>query len=90
MSIDFKKIQEALEKMTPEEMAKFFPEDKTPKGWVSIEEYLPMWMATDVVQGYSIYKVKDKDGNESESCVTDHGTWYYFAKDAGITHWWNE
>ena len=68
---------------------KYFPPDTRPKGWLSIEEYLPMMYAIDIIQGYTIYKVKDKDGNEFESAVSDHNVWYYVAKEAGITHWWN-
>ena len=71
-----------------EELREFFKDD-TPKGWLSIEEYLPHWLACDVEQGYSIYKVRDKDGNEFESPVSDHNTWYYMAKQANITHWLN-
>ena len=87
-------FSKALDNMTPEEheaiMKKVAPEDKTPKGWVSIEDALPHWMLLDVEEGYSTYKVKYKDGRESESRVTDHQTWYYMAKDAGVTHWWND
>ena len=67
-----------------------FPPDTTPKGWLSIEEHLPGWLAKDVMQGYSVYKVRHKDGTEFESAVTDHGLWYYLAKEAGVTHWLNE
>lgn len=45
--------------------------------------------AIDIVQGYTLYKVKDKNGNEFESAVSDHNNWYYYAKEEGITHWWN-
>ena len=65
------------------------PPDTRPKGWLSIEEYLPMMCAIDIVQGYTLYKVKDKNGNEFESAVSDHNNWYYYAKEEGITHWWN-
>jgi hypothetical protein len=86
-------LRKYLESLTPEQLEeerqKFFPEDTKPKGWLSIEEHLPMFMANDIMQGYSIYKVRDKDGNEFESGVADHNTWYYEAKDAGITHWLN-
>ena len=76
--------------MTQEEMDKYFPPDTHPKGWLSIEEYLPKMYVTDLKQGYTIYKVKDKYGNEFESGVSDHNSWYQMAKENGITHWWNE
>ena len=82
-----------LKNMTDEEkaeMEKFF-EDKRPKGWLSIEEHLPMMFAEDLAQGYTVFKVRDKDGREFESCVTDHTVWYYMiAKPLEITHWLNE
>jgi hypothetical protein len=84
-----RKLGEALANMTQEEIDKYFPPDTRPKGWLSIEEYLPMMYAIDIMQGYTLYKVKDKDGNEFESTVSDHNVWYYMAKEAGITHWWN-
>ena len=83
------KLDEALANMTQEEIDKYFPPDTRPKGWLSIEEYLPMMYGIDIMQGYKLYKVKDKDGNEFESAVSDHNVWYYMAKEAGITHWWN-
>lgn len=64
--------------------------DKKPKGWLSIDEYLPMMYVKDITQGYSVFKVKDKNGKEFDSIVTDHNIWYYRAKDEGITHWFNE
>lgn len=72
-----------------EEMKKHF-EDKKPKGWLSIEEHLPMMYARDVMQGYSLFRVKDKNGNEFQSPVADGNTWYYRAKDSGIIQWFNE
>ena len=84
-----KKIDEFLANITQEEINKYFPPDTRPKGWLSIEEYLPMMCAIDIVQGYTLYKVKDKNGNEFESAVSDHNSWYYYAKEEGITHWWN-
>ena len=84
-----KKIDEFLANITQEEINKYFPPDTRPKGWLSIEEYLPMMCAIDIVQGYTLYKVKDKNGNEFESAVSDHNNWYYYAKEEGITHWWN-
>lgn len=83
-------LEEAIANMTPEEKEKFFPEDTKPKGWISIEDHLPMMMAMDIMQGYTIYKVKCADGAEVETRVSDHNTWYYHAKEVGITHWWNE
>ncbi len=88
-----KEFKESLANMTQEEKAelnKLFPPDTRPKGWLSIEDHLPMWLADDLEQGYSVYKVKDKEGNEFESFVTDHNLWYYKAKEAGITHWFNK
>lgn len=61
-----------------------------PTGWVSIEEHLPMFLVGDIMQGYSEYIVKYKDGIESVSRVSDHNTWYYHAKEQGITHWFNK
>ena len=94
MALDWDKMEKQLDKalknITKEDIEKYFPERNIPVGWVSIEEHLPMWFAIDVAQGYSEYKVKYKDGKESTSGVTDHSTWYYMAKDAGITHWWND
>jgi hypothetical protein len=85
-----KKLEEALVNMTQEEIDKYFSPDTRPKGWLSIEEYLPMMLAVDIMQGYTLYKVKDRNGGEFESAVSDHNVWYYVAKEAGITHWWNE
>ena len=64
--------------------------DKRPKGWLNIEEHLPHMYIKDMKQGYSIFKVRDKSGNEFNSHVTDHNIWYDHAKDLGITHWLNE
>lgn len=86
-------LREHLNSLSQEEIEeireKYFT-DKRPKGWVDIEEHLPMMRAMDIVQGYSVFKVKDKDGNEFETKVSDHNTWYYYAKEQGITHWFNE
>lgn len=93
MAIDLKKLEEkfdeALQSVSDENVQMQFA-NKTPKGWVSIEEYLPMWLAKDIIQGYSVYKVKDKEGKEFNSAVTDHNIWYYIAKESGVTHWYNE
>jgi hypothetical protein len=85
-----KALEKALKELTPEEIEKYFPKDTKPKGWISIEEHLPMFKAMDFMQGGSVYKVKNKDGEEYESMVGDHNTWYYLAKSDGITHWWND
>lgn len=85
-----KKLDDALSKLTKEEIEMYFS-DNTPKGWVSIEDDLPQCLAMDfITKGYSVCRVKDNNGNEFDSHVTDHNVWYYEAKDAGITHWWNE
>jgi hypothetical protein len=89
MGIDLQKLRDHLENMTPEEVDKYFPKDTKPKGWLSIEDYLPAWMCEDVSQGYTEYKVRYNDGGEGISRVTDHNTWYHFAKESGITHWLN-
>lgn len=87
------KLREHLKNRTPEQIEedrKFF-EDKRPKGWLSIEEYLPSMSAYDFCEkGYSVFKVRYSDGREGESVVCDHNTWYYEARDSGITHWLNE
>lgn len=84
------KVRKSLENITPEELEKYFPKDKTPKGWVSIEDHLPKMLAVDICQGYTEYKVKLEFGEEAYSKVSDHSTWYYYAKEQGITHWWND
>ena len=61
-----------------------------PKGWVSIEDHLPMMSASDLMTGYTTYKVKNIDNKESTTIVSDHNTWYYHAKENGITHWLKE
>ena len=86
------KLKEILDNQTPEEHAatvEFF-RDKTPKGWLSIEEHLPKFRAMDIMQGCSIYKVRYADGHEDETCVSDHTMWYYLAKEEGIVEWLNE
>lgn len=85
-------FSKALENITPEDIEKYFPPDNTPKGWVSIEDHLPAVTCDDLLNHGAmvrIVRVKDKDGNEGKSQVGDHHMWYYGAKDAGITHWWN-
>lgn len=90
MAIDLKKLQKLIDDMSEEDLEKFFPKDNRPKGWVDIEEHLPMFLAKDIQQGFSRYKVKDSSGYEFDSYVTDHNMWYYYAKEVGITHWWND
>lgn len=87
------KLRQHLDSMSEEEIKemreKYFT-DKRPKGWLSIEEHLPMMFAVDIMQGYSVFKVRDTNGEEFESIVSDHNTWYHYAKEKGITHWLNE
>jgi hypothetical protein len=63
-----------------------------PKGWVSIEDHLPMVYAGDYMdKGYSTFKVKDKDGKEFKTNVCDGYMWKYeIAIPLNITHWFNE
>lgn len=87
-----KALKENLVNMSPEEKEEVNEifKDKNPKGWVSVEDSLPMWKAMDITKGYTKYKVKDKNGNEFITQVKDHTTWYYFvAKEQEITHWFN-
>lgn len=79
----------SLSESEKEELRERF-RDKRPKGWLSIEDHLPMMFANDIMQGYSVFKVKDDCGNEFDSRVTDHNIWYYDAKESGITHWLNK
>ena len=94
IKFDFEKaskiLRESLENMTPKDIEKYFPKDTKPKGWLNIEEHLPMFMAVDIEKGCSVYTVKFADGTIGQSGVADHNTWYYEAKNAGITHWYNE
>ena len=83
-------IKKRISNLSKEEIEKFFPKSTLPKGWLSIEEYLPSMRGSDITQGYSIFKVKDKNGNVFESQVSDHDTWYYIAKENDITHWLNQ
>lgn len=92
--VDFDKLREklteALENLTEEDRNRYFPESTTPKGWIDIEDELPMMMALDIVQGCTEYRVKFSDGTEGSTCVSDHNTWYVYAKQVGITHWFND
>ena len=49
-----------------------------------------MMLAMDIMIGGTEYKVRYYDGTEGITMVSDHNTWYYYAKEVGITHWWNE
>ena len=96
MAVDIESMAErfkrVLDSMTPEEIDKITADWKahrTPPGWHSIEDKLPMMMAEDICTG-TTYKVRYKDGSEGTSLVGDHNTWYYTAKEAGITHWLQE
>jgi hypothetical protein len=86
-------LQKHLDSLSDEEIQeirkKYFTDDR-PKGWLSIEEHLPMMLVRDIKKGYSTFKVRDKGGNEFESNVCDHNTWYFIAKEIGITHWFND
>ena len=89
------KLKKYLDSKTPEELEKewdemFPPENDPPKGWVYIEDRLPQMYAIDIMKGYSEFKVKYADGKEDITWVSDHNVWYYAAKDAGITHWFND
>ena len=87
-----KALREHLSKMSEEEKLKLKDEltDKTPEGWLSIEEHLPAMRMGDLLEdGYRKIKVRFKDGKEDISRVSDHNIWYYEAKEAGITHWYN-
>jgi hypothetical protein len=91
------KVEELLSTEEGREEARKFFEDiqgpKIPKGWVSIEDHLPMMLAKDVAQGYTLYKcllsLSDDNNSVIETRVSDHNIWYFEAKEAGITHWWN-
>lgn len=86
------RLREHLNNMTPEEMeeTREFFRDKKPKGWLSIEEYIPMMFASDIEQGYSVFRVKDIEGNEFDTPVSDGNTWYYWAKEQDIVEWFNK
>lgn len=85
-------LRNYLKNMTKEqeaEMREHF-RDKRPKGWLSIEEHVPMMLIKDISEGSSKIKVKYQDGTEGFSYVSDGHIWYHRAKDEGITHWFNE
>lgn len=86
-----KKFDEAIESIDISEFDdKGAWYDKIPAGWVSIEEHLPACLAFDFInKGYSEYDVKFEDGSTGVTQVIDHNTWYYYARENGITHWFN-
>lgn len=87
------KVKEHLNSLSEgewEEIREKYFTDKRPKGWLSIEEHLPMMKAIDIGEGYSVFKVRDVNGLEFESRVSDHLIWYHYAKEYGITHWFND
>ena len=95
--IDFdnciKILHEALENMTEEDYQKYFPEDTTPKGWISVEDQLSSGVTISdyFEKGYSEYKVKDINEKEFLTPICDPNIWYVFvAKELNITHWFNE
>ena len=94
MALDLKKLsknfKKALKNITQEDIDKYFPPRGIKKGWVSIEDHLPMMYAIDIMHGYTKYRVKYADGKEGETGVADHNTWYFRAKEEGITHWYCE
>lgn len=59
-----------------------------PKGWVSISDHLPEVRIEDAVQGYSEFLVKDETGDMFTK-VYDTDEFLYYAKEVGITHWFN-
>ena len=89
------KIDDFFNNLSEEEKVKlkekYFPkEDGAPKGWVSIEESLPTLRALDLFEGGTEYKILFEDGFEAYSRVTDPNMWYYWAKEVGVTHWYNK
>ena len=66
----------------------YFPEPTIPKGWVSIEDHLPQFLAKDIEIGHSTYKVKSEE-EEYYMCVVDPNIFYHEAKESGVTHWFN-
>lgn len=89
MSIDLNKNNDKIDRALIDIDPEYFKFSSIPKGWVDIDEHLPMWLAEDVGQGYTTYKVRDHNGNEFESAVSDSILWYQIAKQRNITHWFN-
>lgn len=85
---DIENYHASLSNKDKKELREEFNDDK-PKGWLSIEEHLPMMRAIDIVSGGTKYKVRFEDGTEGVTIVADHNTWYYDAKENQITHWYN-
>ena len=86
------RMRKYLQNVDKNEIKEFFDKlPKPPKGWVSIDEFLPMCLAIDYIrQGYTEYKVMDANGKEFITHVCDHGVWLYeYAKPNNITHWFN-
>jgi hypothetical protein len=87
---NFQNMLDLIRSTPKEELEKYFPKERElPTGWISIEDDLPMMYIEDMFTGTE-YKVKDENGKEFTSVVGDHNVWYYLAKEAGITHWWND
>lgn len=89
-----KSMKQALNKSTKEELeARLTKQVEIPLGWISIEEHLPKVTVGDIISNgttVKLIKVKDIDGNEYDSALSDHHIWYHFAKEKGITHWLNK
>lgn len=86
------KIDDFFDNLSEEDIERikqeYFPESTIPKGWVSIEEHLPQFLAKDVGKGFSTYKVRG-EGREQYMNVVDPNIFYYEAKELGVTHWHN-
>ena len=52
----FKNYLGNLSEKEKDELREYFS-DKRPKGWLDIEEYLPMMFAKDIAQGYSFLRL---------------------------------
>lgn len=89
-----KMIEDIKNKMSEKEWDSYvnthFPVDNKKKGWINIDDCLPKMLAQDVERGYSIFTVKNEEGIQFESNVSDHYLWYHTAKQQGITHWLNK
>lgn len=86
------KLKETIDKLSDEQRAEMKKswKDGIPKGWVSIDDHLPRMLGKDIFQGFTFYRVKFNTGEERKSGVADHNTWYYMAKERGVTHWFND
>lgn len=85
----FNKHIDSLTEEELDELRERFKGPEIPIGWVSIEDHLPMMCASDLMKGYTEYRVKYENGNEGTTGVSDHNMWYYEAKESGVTHWYN-